>query len=473
MEHKPKIIPIVMAGGGGTRLWPVSRDTMPKQFIDLLNIGESTFQLALRRVSGPTFDRPIVITHNEFRFVCAEQLARIGVAADIVIEPERKDSAIAIAVGAIVAEARSPGAICVAIASDHIIEDGEAFLTAIADVACLASTGRIMTLGIKPTSPSTQYGYIQAGTETLGVNAFSIEAFVEKPDLATARSFISSGYLWNSGNFAFAASTMTLELEYYVPEVLDAARNAVAASTRDLDFIRLEAASFSTSPKISIDYAVMEKTTKGGVYFSSFAWSDVGSWESIHSFLDKDKKGNVLQGRAFALESTNSFVRSDGVLTAVLGLQDVIVVASHDAVLVTSMDMASRVKDVVAILKAEGRPEATEHLRIHRPWGWYQRIDIGERFQVKHICVVPGGRLSLQRHYHRAEHWVVVQGTAEVTMDESIQMLHENEAAFLPSGCVHRLHNPGKIDLKLIEVQVGSYTGEDDIVRIDDVYARN
>ncbi|WAP68997.1 mannose-1-phosphate guanylyltransferase/mannose-6-phosphate isomerase [Jiella pelagia] len=473
MAPLPTIIPIIMAGGAGSRLWPVSRDTMPKQFIELLDDGLSAFQATLRRVVGEGFGRPIVVTNNDFRFIAAEQLSRLRIDAEIVLEPERRDSAAAVAVGALLAERQGAGGVCLLLASDHVIGDEAGFLDAVRKAASVAATGRIMTIGITPDHPSTAYGYIHPGLEELGQGARSIERFVEKPDRATAEGYIAEGYVWNSGNFAFSAEVMLKELQHFAPDVLTAAREAVDKATRDLDFIRLDAAAFSTSPTISIDYAVMEKTRAGGVLAAEFGWSDIGSWDSLHAVKDKDANGNRLEGDVVAIDTRNSFVRSEEALTTVLGLDDVVVVTTHDAVLVSSMAAAPKVKTLVAELKRAGRREAGEHMRIHRPWGWYQRIDIGDRFQVKHICVKPGGRLSLQRHHHRAEHWVVVHGTAEVTIDGATKFYHENEAAYLPIGCVHRLHNPGKIDLKLIEVQVGSYTGEDDIVRLEDVYARS
>ncbi|GGD97626.1 mannose-1-phosphate guanylyltransferase/mannose-6-phosphate isomerase [Aureimonas endophytica] len=467
-----EIIPIIMAGGAGTRLWPVSRDTMPKQFISLLEGGESTFQATIRRVTGADFGRPIVITSNDFRFICAEQLAAIGVEADIVLEPERKDSAPAVAVGAVLAKARNEAAVCLALAADHLIRDAAAFVADARTAARLAKDGRIMTLGIRPSEPSTEYGYVRVGAESIGDNAYVLDAFVEKPDRATAERYLAEGYVWNSGNFAFSAGAMLEELTRLAPAVVEAAEAAVQKSVRDLDFIRLDPAAFAAAPKISIDYAVMEKTARAGVLFAAFDWSDIGSWGSLHAVKPQDAAGNVLEGDAAVLDTTHSLVRSEGMLTTVVGLSDVVVVATHDAVLVADRRRAASVKDLVTKLKAEKRPQASEHLRIHRPWGWYQRIDIGPRFQVKHITVKPGATLSLQRHHHRAEHWVVVHGTAEVTIDGEVKLYHENEAAYLPIGCVHRMHNPGKIDLKIIEVQVGSYTGEDDIVRIEDVYAR-
>lgn len=468
-----------MAGGSGTRLWPVSRDTMPKQFIALLGEGRSTFQAAVLRVVGQGFGRPIVITSDAFRFICAEQLRTIGVEADIILEPMRRDSGPAVAIGAVLAQARDGDeAVCFATAADHVVTDDDAFRADVQAIGELASAGSIMTLGIVPDQPSTEYGYIRPSEEQLSSSrndaggAYAVSSFVEKPDRATAAKYLADGYLWNSGNFAFAAKTMLNELQAFVPALVEAARKSVAASRHDLDFVRLDEESFAASPQISIDYAVMEKTTRAGVQRASFGWSDVGSWSSLHAVKSKDAENNVLEGNAVVIDTRNSLVRSEGPLTAVVGLSDVVVVASEDAVLVAAKDQAARVKDMVAMLKTRGHRAASEHRRHHRPWGWYQSIDQGNRFQVKHICVKPGGKLSLQRHHHRAEHWIVVHGTAEVTVDGTTKLVHENEAAYLPIGCTHRLANPGKIELKLIEVQVGSYTGEDDIIRIEDVYAR-
>lgn len=467
-----QIIPLVMAGGSGTRLWPLSRDSLPKQFIPLLEGGLSTFQATLQRCADPAFGAPIIVTNHDFRFIAAEQMLAIGVAGEIVLEPERRDSAAAIAVGAVLAGKRNADSVCVALASDHVVADAEAFREDCRRAAGLAATGLIMTLGIRPTHPSTAYGYLAPGEKLAEPGASRLARFVEKPKLELAQQYLAEGYLWNSGNFLFAARTMTEELRRYAPEVLAAAVAAVEKATRDLDFLRLDPASFARATKISIDYAVMERTGLAGMLAASFDWSDVGAWDSIHAIKPQDADGNVLEGPAVVLDTHRSLVRSDEVLTAVIGLDDVVVVATRDAVLVASMAAAGQVKTLVEQMKATGRREASEHLRIYRPWGWYQRIDIGSRFQVKHIHVKEGGQLSLQKHFHRAEHWVVVSGTAEVTVDGKTAFIHENESVYLPIGCVHRLKNPGKIGLELIEVQVGSYTGEDDIVRIEDIYAR-
>ncbi len=467
-----KIIPLVMAGGAGTRLWPLSRDTLPKQFIPLLGGGLSTFQATLQRVDDPRFEAPIVITNNDFRFIAAEQMLAIGVKGEIVLEPERRDSAAAIAIGTLLALKHDPDAVCAAFAADHVVLDTDAFRSDCAMAAALAASGLIMTIGIRPTHPATGYGYLARGEALSQERASRLLRFVEKPDRAAAENYLAQDYLWNSGNFLFSAKTMRDELSQHAPEVLEVAQAAIAGAARDLDFLRLDPAAFAKATKISIDYAVMERTGAAGVLEASFDWSDIGAWDSIHEIKPKDADRNVLEGNAVVLDAHGVYVRSDEVLTTVVGLDDVAVIATPDAVLVSSLAAAGKVKALVEAMKLEGRPQASEHLRIYRPWGWYQRIDIGQRFQVKRINVKPGALLSLQKHFHRAEHWVVVSGTAEVTVDERVTIVHENESAYLPIGCVHRLRNPGKIPLELIEVQVGSYTGEDDIVRIEDVYAR-
>ncbi|KHJ54118.1 mannose-1-phosphate guanyltransferase [Aureimonas altamirensis] len=472
-EPANKIVPIIMVGGAGTRLWPVSRETMPKQFIAIMEDGYSTFQATLRRVAGPEFESPIVVTSNDFRFVVAEQMNVLGIEGEIVLEPERRDSAAAVAVGAVLASDRDENALCMVLAGDHVVDDTEAFVADCQLAAAQAAHGNIMTLGIVPTFPSPGYGYIGVGGPLDENGAFAVERFVEKPDAQTAAAYMADGLLWNSGNFVFLARTMLDEMSERCPDVVDAATQAVRAGGRDLDFLRLDADAFSRAPKISIDYAIMEKTRRAGVVRAGFGWSDIGSWDSVYDVKPQDSSRNVIEGPVSVIGTTNSLIRSEGLLTTVIGLDNVVVVTTRDAVLVSSKEHVARVKDLVTQLRSEGFGEATDHLRIHRPWGWYQRIDIGDRFQVKHICVKPGGTLSLQRHYHRAEHWVVVKGTAEVTIDDEVKHYHENEAAYLPIGCVHRMRNPGKIDLKIIEVQVGSYTGEDDIVRIEDIYARS
>ena len=466
------IIPTIMCGGAGTRLWPASRESMPKHLIPMFG-GLSTFQLTLTRFKGQAgFGRAVVITSADSRFMIGEQLEAIGVAADIILEPSRQDSAAAVATGALHLAQRDPASICLMLAADHLIEDHEAFCAAAKSAADVAAKGFIMTLGIKPTAPATGYGYLCPGGAIEGTASFSLKEFREKPDAATAARYIEQGYLWNSGNFLFKPEVMLAELETFAPAILAAAKGAYDAGVKDLDFIRLDAAVFKTAPKTSIDFAVMEKTTKVGVTPYASGWSDIGTWNALWEASPRDDAGNAINGDVTTIGVSDSLIQSEGMLATVVGLENVVVVATRDAVLVSSRERSGEVKELVARLRADNRREADEHLRMYRPWGWYQRIDIGPRFQVKRIHVVPGGRLSLQKHFHRAEHWVVVQGTAEVTVDHSVSMVRENEAIHLPLGCVHRMVNPGKIPLELIEVQVGSYTGEDDIVRIEDVYGR-
>jgi mannose-1-phosphate guanylyltransferase/mannose-6-phosphate isomerase len=467
------IIPVIMAGGAGTRLWPASRETMPKQFIPLFS-KRSSFQDTLARVSDSSvFAKPIVLTHTNFRFLAAEQAREIGTSVEIVLEPERRDSAPAVAVAATLAFNQAPGTIVLMLAADHAMPDTAEFHRACRAAETASAAGYIVTFGVVPTGPATSYGYLKPGKDLEHGGAKALAAFVEKPDLATAERYCADGYLWNSGNFLFRADIMRDEIARLQPAIGKAASASVAGASRDLDFLRLAPEPFNEAPRISIDYAVMEKTNKAAVLPVSFPWSDVGSWEALWRLSDKDDRGNAVSGPAHVVDASNVLVRSEtGILTAVVGVDDVMVVSTGDAVLVTSRAKVEHVKALVDRLKAEGHREAIEHRRIYRPWGYYQGIDLGGRYQVKRIVVKPGGRLSLQKHFHRAEHWVVVHGTAEVTIDETVKIVQENQSVYLPLGCVHRLVNPGKIPLELIEVQVGSYLGEDDIVRLEDVYNR-
>jgi len=466
-----KILPVIMCGGAGTRVWPESRETMPKQFIALIGV-RSTFQDTIARVTGPMYEAPIVITNHDYRFRVKEQLDEIGATATIVTEPVRRDSGPAVAVAATLAAERGAETVVALFAADHVVTKLDAFQDACAKAADAASLGYIVTLGVKPTEPAVGYGYIRPGAE-VGDAAYSVDAFIEKPDRETAERYVTSGYLWNSGNFFFRADTMLEELQTFEPEMAAAAAASVAGAAHDLDFFALELASFGAAPKKSIDYAVMERTKRAAVVPADIGWSDVGNWDAVWKLTNRDKDGNSFHGEdGVAIDSRNVHVRSNGILTAVVGVKDVIVVTTQDAVLVLGRDQGDRVKEVVETLKARKRREAVEHKRMYRPWGYYQSIDNGERYQVKRIVVTPGHRLSLQKHYHRAEHWIVVKGTAEVTCGVDVKIVHENESIYLPIGSVHRLTNPGKINLELIEVQTGSYLGEDDIVRIEDVYNR-
>ena len=469
-----RLIPVVMCGGAGTRLWPVSRESMPKQFVPLVD-ERSTFQQVLGRIADvQLFDRPIIITNSDFRFIVAEQLRECDIEADIVLEPMRRDSAMAVAVAAALARERNPEAVVLILAADHVVRDVEAFKSACREAATAAAEGLIVTFGINPTFPATHYGYIRPGSKVNGGAALAVEAFVEKPDAETAGGYVAESYLWNSGNFAFRADIMLEEIARYEPDIAAAAKLAVEGMARDLDFLRLPAEPFARAPKKSIDYAVMERTDRAAVVPVDLGWSDVGSWSAVWDVMNHDADGNASTGSVVFYESRNSLVRSDdAILTAVVGLEDIIVVATPDAVLVTSRDKAEQVKGLVEQLKAQNRREADQHLRIYRPWGYYQGIDLGSRYQVKRIVVKPNAKLSLQKHFHRAEHWVVVRGTAEIAVGSEVRTIHENESAYIPIGSVHRLANPGKIPLELIEVQVGSYLGEDDIVRLGDEYGRD
>jgi mannose-1-phosphate guanylyltransferase/mannose-6-phosphate isomerase len=468
----PRIVPLVLAGGAGTRLWPVSRDAMPKQFLPL--VGEkSTYQQALTRVSSPDlFAPPIVMTSDAFRFFARRQAEDIGVDATVVLEPIRRDSGPAIAAGAALARRNDPDAIVLAIAADHVILDPELFHEACRAGRDAAAQGQIVTFGIRPTAPKTSYGYVQRG-EPLGIDGVSrVAAFVEKPDAATAAGYVTQGYLWNSGNFLFRADALLAELARFEPAMAEAVEAAVAAAVTDLGFVRLDEQAFGRATQKSIDYAVMEKTAHAAVVEGRFRWSDIGSWDAVREVASCDAGGNAASGPVLSIDSRGCIVHAEGRLTAVLGLDDLIVVTTPDAVLVLPRARAEEVKALVAELARRGRAEAKEHRRVHRPWGYYESVDGGDRFQVKRIVVAPGGKLSLQKHHHRAEHWVVVRGTAEVTVGEEVKTVHENESIYIPIGSVHRLANPGRIALELIEVQTGSYLGEDDIIRLDDVYRR-
>ncbi len=464
------IIPILLAGGAGTRLWPVSRDALPKQFLPF--IGErSTYQETLLRVRDPLFASPIVITGPDFHFFARRQAEAVGVDATVVIEPLRRDSGPAVAAAAVLARQRDPDAVVLALAADHIILDVPQFRATCLAGRAAADAGRIVTFGITPSEPKTSYGYILPGS-AIGGGVNEVERFVEKPDAATAAKYVRNGYLWNSGNFLFRADVLLSELKRLEPEMAAAVEDAVDKATTDLGFLRLDPEAFARAPQKSIDYAVMERTDRAAVVTGNFRWSDIGSWDALFDISPRDAEGNILQGPVVTMDARDCVVHSDGRLTAVLGARDLVVVSTSDAVMVMPRTRAQEVRELVARLKADNRPEASVHKRVHRPWGYYESIDMGERFQVKRIVVNPGGMLSLQKHRHRAEHWVVVRGTAEVTIGEDVRPVHENESIFIPIGSVHRLANQGRIPLELIEVQTGSYLGEDDIVRLDDLYKR-
>lgn len=468
------IVPVILSGGTGTRLWPLSREGYPKQFWPLVS-ARTMLQETAARASGPGFAPPVVICNEAHRFLVADQLreARIE-GARILLEPVGRNSAPAIAAAALLLREENPETVLWLMAADSAIADVPALQAALASAAAAARAGRIVTFGMLPTAPETGYGYIEVGGELAGLPGVrAVSRFVEKPDAATAAGFLAGGrHLWNSGMFVATAATLIGELERYAPEVLQAVSAAMEGAQRDLGFVRLGAAAFTSAPAISIDYAVMEKTACAAVVPASIGWSDIGSWAALWEASPKDAAGNAVIGPVELLGAEGCYVRSEGILTGVIGLKDTVVVTTEDAVLVMPRDRAQDVKALVERLRAAGRKEATEHRRIYRPWGHYEGLIQGERFQVKKIQVRPGQKLSLQKHFHRAEHWVVVNGTAVVHRDGEKILVRENESVYLPLGCVHRLENPGMIPLNLIEVQSGAYLGEDDIVRIEDTYGR-
>jgi mannose-1-phosphate guanylyltransferase/mannose-1-phosphate guanylyltransferase/mannose-6-phosphate isomerase len=468
------IIPVILAGGSGTRLWPLSRKLYPKQLLPLL--GEHTLvQNTLRRLEGlDGIGDPLVICNEEHRFIIAEQMRAMGVTpAAIILEPVGRNTAPAVAVAAMKAMSLDPGAMLLILPADHLIEDTLRFHAAVGEAVRQAAQGYLVTFGIVPTAPETGYGYICRGQALDDGVARSIQRFVEKPDLSTAQGYLASGeYLWNSGMFVFAAATVLEEMRGCAPAIVAASQAALDGATRDLDFLRLDHDSFAACPEDSIDYAVMERTSKGVVVPLSCGWNDLGSWDALWQAGKKDGNGNVARGDVVLCDVRDSFVHAETRLVAAVGLENHIVVETADAVLISPRDRVQEVKKIVDRLKAENRIEAVSHKKVFRPWGHYESIGDGARYQVKRITVNAGQVLSLQKHFHRAEHWVVVRGTAQVTRDTEEILLRENESVYLPLGAVHRLANPGKIPLELIEVQVGAYLGEDDIVRFEDVYGR-
>lgn len=467
-----RIVPLIMCGGAGTRLWPLSREGRPKQFINLFG-ARSTFQDTLLRVADPRlFDRPIVVTGAAYRFMVLEQLAEIGLQADILLESARRDSGPAIAAGAAFAARRSPDAVVLALAADHLVQDTEAFVAACETSLSVANAGHIVTFGVTPERPATEYGYISPGAIIEG-SVRGVKSFVEKPDPATAARYVQDGYLWNSGNFMFRADVLLQEYRTVDAASIDAVTRAVDDAQRDLAFVNLDKDAFESATPISIDYAVMEKTARAAVIPVSFSWSDVGSWHAVWELSDKDAQGNAARGLAVFENSHNCNVSSDKAVVALEGVDDLVVVATQDAVLVSRQKDAGGLKRLVAKLKIVAPQVTEDHLRSHRPWGASQSLDVGDRYQVKRIMVKAGGRLSLQKHHHRAEHWIVVHGTALVTIGGVQKNVHENESIYIAIGAEHRLENPGKIPVELIEVQTGSYLGEDDIVRIEDDYRRS
>jgi mannose-1-phosphate guanylyltransferase/mannose-6-phosphate isomerase len=466
--------PVILSGGSGSRLWPLSRQNLPKQFLAL--IGKlSLFQETIRRAEAlPGAQLPVTVCSEDHRFMVGEQLQEIGVGnGGILLEPIARNTAPAIALAALHLTGKDPDATMLVLPADHLIEDEAAFREAIVRAASLAEQGWLVTFGIRPDSAETGYGYILRGAG-LGDGGYRVERFVEKPDLATARRYVAEGtYAWNSGMFLFKARNFLDELARHAPAMLAATRDAYAGAESDLDFIRVGKNAFAASPSDSIDYAVMEKTDRAAVVPVSCGWSDIGSWSSLWAVAERDADGNRHEGDVISVDTRGSLVRaSERRMIATIGVEDLVIIDTADATLVARKDRVQEVKAIVDKLKAAGRPEHLFHRKVYRPWGSYDSIDIGDRFQVKRIVVKPGAALSLQKHHRRAEHWIVVSGTAEVTCDDKVFDLQENQSTYIPLGSVHRLRNRGTEPVELIEVQSGSYLGEDDIVRLEDVYGR-
>jgi mannose-1-phosphate guanylyltransferase len=466
------LLPIILAGGSGTRLWPLSRELYPKQFHALAG-SHTMLQETVMRLQGLDCESPLVICNEEHRFIAAEQLRQIGEdGATILLEPVGRNTAPAIALAALYASRSGGDPVLLVLAADHLIQQPDRFRESVVKAVPLAEEGRLVAFGIVPDRPEIGYGYIRRGTP-LGDDGFVVEKFEEKPDHKTAEAYVrDGGYYWNSGMFLFRASAFLSELKRFQPEILDACGQAIGAIEQDMDFVRIDADKFRASPAISIDYAVMEKTGAAALVPLDAGWNDIGSWSALWDVQERDDAGNALTGDVLALDSKDILVRAESRLVATVGVEDLVIVETKDAVLVAHKDHVQNVKDIVERIRKLDRQEHINHREVYRPWGHYDSIDFGERDQVKRITVNPGAKLSVQMHHHRAEHWVVVRGTAKVQKGNETIVLSENQSTYIPLGEIHALENPGKIPLELIEVQSGSYLGEDDIVRFDDRYGR-
>lgn len=473
-RHVSSIRPVILSGGSGTRLWPLSRESFPKQLLPISSDRTMLQETALR-VSGDPFRSPIVIGGEDHRFFIQRQLEQAGLSVEaILLEPSGRNTAAAAALAALWSLDREEDDLLLLLPSDHVIEDREAFAAAVTAGVPAAEQGGIVTFGVRPSEANTQYGYIEVGEgEAIGA-ALPVRRFTEKPDLGTAQGYVErGGYFWNSGIFLFRASAFRDEASKLLPDLVDAVGRSLGGKTIDGKFVRPDKAAFEAAPNISIDYGIMEKTARAFVVPVDMAWSDVGSWSAVWQLADKDAQQNALQGDVIAIDTSGSIIRAEGNATvAAVGLENMAVIAVRDAVFIAPIERAAEVRDVVARLKKEERELAILPSRVERPWGSYETKDRGQRFQIKHILVAPGEQLSLQMHYHRSEHWIVVSGTAEVTVDGKVQLLQENQSTYIPAGGTHRLANPGKVPLELVEVQCGPYLGEDDIVRFDDEYGR-
>jgi mannose-1-phosphate guanylyltransferase len=474
-----KIIPVIMCGGSGTRLWPLSRAQFPKQFLPLVN-DTSMLQDTLARLPSE-HQAPVFICNEEHRFLVAEQVKQTdNTKSTILLEPEGRNTAPAVALAALDALVDNDDALLLVLAADHVIKDKDKFHQAVGTATVAATQGKLVTFGIVPTHAETGYGYIQKGSKQKGQNdlqqgndTYQVAKFVEKPDVETAQGYLASGdYLWNSGMFLFKASRYLEELDKFRPDILSACRASVEKVEKDLDFTRPDRESFLQCPDESIDYAVMEKTEDAIVVPLDAGWSDVGSYSALWEVCQQDAQHNVIKGDVIAHDTSNSYIHSQNKLITTLGVDNLVVIDTPDAVLIANKDKVQNVKEIVNVLKAQQRNESTVHREVYRPWGKYDSVDTGERFQVKRITVNPGAKLSVQMHHHRAEHWIIVSGTAKITLDEKTFLLSENQSTYIPIGVVHALENPGKLPLEMIEVQSGSYLGEDDIVRLEDKYGR-
>ncbi|HRO49093.1 MAG TPA: mannose-1-phosphate guanylyltransferase/mannose-6-phosphate isomerase [Hyphomicrobium sp.] len=477
--YSSEIVPVILSGGSGTRLWPLSRAMYPKQFVSGLDGASGSLFIATlsRLATTEGIGDPVIVCNNAHRFLVREQAAVAGVSpSSIVLEPVGRNTAPAIAVAALLAMERERSPVLAVMPSDHFISDGEAFQAALRRGAALAGGGRIVLFGIPPTGPNTGYGYICKGAPLAADSAaaFEVESFAEKPDAETAACYFADDrYLWNSGIFVFRADVFISELSRHAEHVLNAARKALAGASRDMGFLRLDPDEFSQAPNISVDYAVMEATDKAVVLpLDDTCWSDLGSWESLWDTTPRDEAGNSIHGDVIVEDTEGCYIRSERALVSAIGVKDLVIVETPDAVLVADRSHSQHVSRLVAQLKTQGRKEYEQHVRSYRPWGYFETLNIGARFQVKLLHVVPGGILSMQMHHHRSEHWVVVKGTARVTVDGKETLVRENESVYIVATQWHRLENPGKVPLELIEVQIGTYLGEDDIIRSDDVYKR-
>ncbi|HEY8193908.1 MAG TPA: mannose-1-phosphate guanylyltransferase/mannose-6-phosphate isomerase [Hyphomicrobium sp.] len=472
------IYPVILSGGSGTRLWPLSRSMYPKQFIRFFNGQNGSFLAAaltrLKQTSG--FEAPILLCNNDHRFLIREEVDRAGIEPlAIVLEPAARNTAPAIAVAALLALKDDPNAILAVMPSDHIVKDETNFAEGVKRAAEVAATGKLVLFGIKPTEPHTGYGYIKQGSELPGFNgkAFAVAAFAEKPDRATAETYVAGGnHFWNSGIFVLNAKTYLDEIERFAPDIMKAARSALSGAHEDLGFLRLDKTGFALAPNISVDYAVMEKTAAAAMLPLDVGWNDVGSWSSLWDIAARDDKGNFVNGDAILEDTGDCYVHSEKAIVATIGVKDLVIVDTPDALLVADKSRTQDVSKIVKSLKQSNRKEQEQHLRNFRPWGYFETLNIGPRFQVKLLHVKPGGMLSMQMHHHRSEHWVVVQGTARVVIGEREQLVRENESVYIFATQWHRLENPGKVPVEIIEVQIGSYLGEDDIKRTDDIYHR-